>query len=42
MISRDKHRTLLKIAWATLGFLIGLFSVFMVLFLYKVLPHGGF
>lgn len=42
MIARDKHRTALKIAWGALGFLIGLFTVFMVLFLYRVLPHGGF
>lgn len=42
MKTREKHRTVLKLAWGALGFLIGLFTVFIVLFLYRVLPHGGF
>ena len=42
MSDRKKHRTALKVAWGALGFFIGLFTVFMALFLYRVLPHGGF
>ena len=35
------QKLLLRIAGFILGFAIGLFAVFQVLFLIKVIPHGG-
>lgn len=39
-ISRKK-RILFWIVGSVIGFLLGAFLVFQVLFLYRVLPHGG-
>lgn len=41
LISKKKNRILLKIIGLILGLGLGWFIVFQVLFLYRVLPHGG-
>ena len=40
-LSDRKWRIILKILAVLIGFGFGAFLVFQVLFLYRVLPHGG-
>ncbi|MCM2278432.1 MAG: hypothetical protein NDJ89_10190 [Oligoflexia bacterium] len=41
-LASEKGRKRLKAVGFLIGFFVGLMTVFQVLFLYRVLPHGGF
>ena len=41
LIAKKKNRIILKVLGLFLGVFLGWFVVFQVLFLYRVLPHGG-
>lgn len=40
--NKNKYKLVFHILGFILGFLVGAFGIFTILFLIKVLPHGGF
>ena len=41
ILEKKRNRIIIRVAGGIIGFLGSAFIIFQVLFLYRVLPHGG-